>query len=98
MKGVYSLFQLDEKTKRDILRGDLTIRAATAAMERVMCEKRCRHFQDLFEKTILNADDELSAYYQRKIYDEKRRIQELDRIRQVSFTDLVQSPWVGDVD
>ncbi len=95
---IYPLFQLEEKTKRDILRAELTIRAATAAMERVMCEKRCRHFQDLWEKTSPGPESELSHYYQQKIYDEKRRIQELDRLRQVTFTDLVQSPWLGHVD
>lgn len=89
---IYPLFQLDEKTKRDILRADLTIRASTACMERVMCEKRCRHFQDLWEKA---EDLEDLKRYQQSIYDEKRRIAELDRLRQVTFEDLTQAPWIG---
>ncbi len=97
MMRLYPLFQLDEKTKRDILRAALTIRASAAAMERVMCEKRCRHFQQLWEQTECSQTVELSGYYQQKIYHEKRRIIELDRERQVTFTDLVQAPWVGDV-
>jgi DNA primase len=94
MTRIYPLFHSNEKTKRDILRADLTIRAATAAMERILCEKRCRHFQELWADNF--ASEELSQFYQQKIYTEKRRIAELDRQRQVSFTDLVQTPWVGD--
>ncbi len=91
----YYLFHLDEKTKRDILRASLTIRAATACMERVMCEKRCRHFLDLWEKSN-DTTSELGQFYQQKIYTEKQRIAELDRQRQVSFEDLVQTPWAGE--
>ncbi|MGQ9873232.1 DNA primase [Leptodesmis sp.] len=96
MARLYPLFQLDEKTKRDILRAPLTIRASTAAMERIMCEKRCRHFEQLWEQTDASTAQELD-YYQQKIYAEKRRIAELDRERQVTFLDLVQAPWVGDI-
>jgi DNA primase len=96
MARLYPLFQLDEKTKRDILRAPLTIRASTAAMERIMCEKRCRHFEQLWEQTDSSTAQELD-YYQQKIYAEKRRIAELDRERQVTFVDLVQIPWVGDM-
>ncbi|MBD2021322.1 DNA primase, partial [Leptolyngbya sp. FACHB-36] len=77
MTQLYPLFQLDEKTKRDILRAPLAIRAATASMERVMCDKRCRHFQELWADS--SAIAELSEYYQEKIYHEKRRMAELDR-------------------
>jgi DNA primase len=92
---IYHLFHSDEKTKCDILRADLTIRAATAAMERILCEKRCRHFQELWADNF--ASEELSQLYQQKIYTEKRRIAELDRQRQVTFIDLVQTPWIGDL-
>jgi DNA primase len=94
---IVSLFQQDEKTKRDILRPTLTIRAATSAMERVMCEKRCRHFLDLWEKMDIATDREASLHFQHRIYTEKLRIAELDRLRQVTFIDLVQSPWIGEV-
>jgi DNA primase len=99
MAQVYPLFNLDEKTRRDILRASLTIRAATACMERVMCEKRCRHFQDLWEKTDCSAAKELGQFYQQKIYTEKQRIAELDHQRQVTFADLVQTPapWFGEI-
>jgi DNA primase len=96
MMQLYSLFQLDEKTKRDILRADLTIRAATAAMERIMCEKRCRHFQQLLVEIDDSSPPELSQHYWQKIHTEKRRIADLDRERQVNFEDLVQTSWIGE--
>lgn len=96
MSQVYSLFELDEKTNRDILRAPLVIRSAIAGIERVMCEKRYRHFLDLWEKTDLSTTPDLAQFYQQKAYVEKQRITELDRLRQVSFIDLVQSPIAAD--
>lgn len=96
LSRVYHLFHQTEKTERDILRADLTIRAATACMERVLCEKRCRHFLDLWERMDQPNHSELGLLYQQKIYAEKVRIAELDRLRQVSFSDLVETSWIGD--
>ncbi|BAU11928.1 hypothetical protein LEP3755_24520 [Leptolyngbya sp. NIES-3755] len=96
MSQVFSLFELDEKTNRDILRAPLVIRSATAGIERVMCEKRYRHFLDLWEKTDLSTTPDLGQFYQQKAYVEKQRIAELDRLRQVSFVDLVQAPIAVD--
>jgi DNA primase len=97
LSRIYWLFELDEKTSREIQRAALTIRTALAAMERVMCEKRRRHFLDLWKKTDFAASPELGQYYQQKIYAEDQRIQELDRQRQVQFADLAQVPWTGEV-
>ncbi|HEY9630179.1 MAG TPA: DNA primase [Coleofasciculaceae cyanobacterium] len=97
LPALYPLFQLDEKTKRDLLRSPLVIRAATACMERVMCEKRCRHFLNLWEKMDSTASPDLAQYYQQQIYAEKQRIADLDRQqRQTTFADLAQIPWVGE--
>lgn len=96
MAQVYALFELDEKTQRDILRAELVIRSAAAAMERVMCEKRRRHFLDLWKNTDCAAMPELGHYYQQKIHAEDQRIRALDRQRQVNFSDLVQVPLAGE--
>ncbi|NET32332.1 MAG: DNA primase [Cyanothece sp. SIO1E1] len=96
MARIYHLFQLNDKTQRDILRAPLVIRAATACIERVICEKRCRHFLNLWEKTDCATTAELGQYYQQQIYAEKQRIRELDQQRQVTFNDLAQVPWVGE--
>ncbi|HEY9624169.1 MAG TPA: DNA primase [Crinalium sp.] len=94
---IQPLFQLDEKTQRDILRAPLVIRAATACMERVMCEKRQRYFNDMWQKTDCIQSPELGQYYQQQMYAEKQRIEELDREqRQVTLTDLTQVPWIGE--
>lgn len=96
MTQVYRLFELDEKTTTDIQRAELVIRTAAAAMERVMCEKRRRHFLDLWKNTDFVTSPDLGQYYQQKVYAEDQRIRELDRQRQVNFSDLVLSPWVGE--
>lgn len=95
-EALYYLFQLDEKTQRDLRRAALVIRTSTACMERVMCEKRRRHFLDLWQKTDIAASPELSQYYQQQVYLENQRIDALDQEqRMISFADLAQSPWVG---
>lgn len=94
MSQIYALFHLDEKTRNDIQRAPLVIRVTTACMERVMCEKRRRHFLDLWQKTDCTVT-ELSQYYQERVYSEDTRIRELDRQRQIDFADLVQVPWEG---
>jgi DNA primase len=92
-----SLFQLDEKTQRDLLRAPLVVRTAIASVERVMCEKRRRHFLDLWKQTDYAAAPDLAQYYQQQIYAETQRIEELDRDqRQVTFDDLAQIPWIGE--
>jgi DNA primase len=92
MSQVYALFELDEKTNRDVLRAPLVIRAAVAGMERVMCDKRRRHFMDLWQSTDCVAAPDLGQYYLQKMDAEVKRIRELDRQRQVNFADLARSP------
>jgi DNA primase len=94
---VLPLFQLDEKTQRDVLRSPLVIRSAIACLERVMCEKRRRHFLDLWQKTDCVAESALGQYYQQQVYLEDQRIRDLDQQqRQITFVDLAQVPWVGE--
>lgn len=97
LAAVQPLFQLDEKSQRDLLRAPLVVRTAIASMERVMCEKRRRHFLDLWKQTDDNLTSDLAQYYQQQIYAETQRIEELDRQqRQVTFEDLAQIPWIGE--
>lgn len=95
LEQVAYLFQLNEKTRRDILRAPLVIQAATDCLERVMCEKRYQHFRDLWVQTDVSMSPELCELYQQQLYAEKRRMHELDVKRSVSFEDLTQLPWVG---
>ncbi len=97
MSQVYSLLELDEKTKLDILRADLVIRSAAAALEEVMCEKRRRHFSDLWKTTDFVTNPELAHHYQQKMQSEVKRIQELRHQREVNFVDLAKVPIVGEL-
>ncbi|WP_017721245.1 DNA primase [Kamptonema formosum] len=81
MAFVSHLFYLEEKTKLDILRQPLVIRDAAAALERVMCEKRYRYFNDQWRQTDPKANPELAQFSQEQLYAEKARIWELDRQR-----------------
>jgi DNA primase len=91
-----ALMTLNEKTKRDILRAPLVIRAAAACMEKNLCEKRYRHFLNLWSQADFKTSSEQMAYFQSQIYAEKRRIEELEKDRQATFEDLVHIPWVGE--
>ncbi|XHX77036.1 MAG: DNA primase [Stenomitos frigidus ULC029] len=95
MSKIYALFQLDETGDINVLRSALVIRAAVASMEKVMCEKRRRHFISLWEKTDCATAPELGHFYQKKICAEDQRIQDLDRERQTTFEDLVQAPVIS---
>jgi DNA primase len=50
LKLVYPLLNLDETAEIQLLRPTLVIRAATASLERMTVEKRCRYFLDALEK------------------------------------------------
>lgn len=89
------LFYLDEKTRRDVLRAPLVIRAAAACIEQALCEKRYRHFLQLWSDGDGIHPPEQQAYYQNQVYAEKRRMAELEKERQTTFEDLVRMPWVG---
>jgi DNA primase len=93
---IYTLFQQDEKAQRDGARAELVIRATTAVLEQVQCEKRCRHFQSLLETTDWAMAPELVPQLQQKLYREKARILELERQRQTTFLDLVQTPCLSE--
>ena len=88
MALVSPLFHLDEKTQKDLLRGSQVIQAATASMEIVLCEKRYRHFFELWEKTDPEAEPERGKSYYDAFMNQKQRLQELERQRQFSITQL----------
>jgi len=63
MALVSNLFHVDEKTQQDLLRASQVIQAATACMERVLCE-RYRHFLELWQQTDPTTEPELAEFYQ----------------------------------
>lgn len=91
---VHHLLYLEEKTKLDVLREPLVIRAAIAALEKNMCEKRYRLLLNLWSDSDFSASVEQHTQYQKKIMAEKHRIAELEKERSVDFADLASVPWV----
>ncbi|MDB9529007.1 DNA primase [Oscillatoria sp. CS-180] len=89
------LFYLDEKGYRDVLRSSLVIRAAIACLEQTRCERRYRHFLQLWSDGDCTTSSEQQVYYQSQVYAEKRRIAELEKERQTTFEDLARLPWLG---
>ncbi|MEM9136579.1 MAG: DNA primase [Cyanobacteria bacterium P01_F01_bin.42] len=52
---IYPLLYLDERTELEIIRPQLSIQAAGASLERINCEKRCRHLLDMWESAVKTA-------------------------------------------
>lgn len=89
---IYALFQLSETRKVDTKRATLVIRTAIASLEKVMCEKRRRHFLDFLKGLDWSAAPDLGLTYQKKILAEDQRIRELEQERNIILADLVQVP------
>ncbi|MBD0303600.1 MAG: toprim domain-containing protein, partial [Tolypothrix sp. T3-bin4] len=89
MKLVSHIFNVSEKEQKEILRAPQVIQVTTACMERVLREKRCRHYLELWKQTDPEAEPERYKSYCDNFYKENQRIQELDRQRLYSITDLL---------
>jgi DNA primase len=89
MKLVSHLFHVSEKEQKEILRTPQVIQVTTACMERVLREKRCRHYLELWKQTDPEAEPERYQSYCDAFYAENQQIQELDRQRLYSITDLL---------
>ena len=83
------LFHLDEKMKEDLARTPLLIRAATACMERVACEKHRRYCLEQWQKIDPAANSDRGQYYSQEFYEIDRRIRELDQLRQFNISDII---------
>lgn len=92
---VHHLLYLEEKTKLDVQRAPLVIRAAIACLEKNMCEKRYRLLLNLWADSDCEASPEKHAQYQKQIISEKKRIAQLEKERSVDFADLASVPWVN---
>jgi DNA primase len=83
MNLVSHLFNLNEKIQKEMLsHHDKLVQAAIACMEKVLIEKRYRHFLELWQQS--DAEEDYQAFY-----IEKMRLQELNKQRLFSITDLI---------
>jgi len=90
MAQVSYLFHLDEKSQQEqMLRVPQVIQAATARMEQAVCEKRYRHFLELWQKTDSSTEPEHSEYYYQEYNLAKLRSMKLQRQYQFSVSDLI---------
>ncbi|HIK03424.1 MAG TPA: DNA primase [Trichormus sp. M33_DOE_039] len=83
------LFYLNETSKKEIMRTPQVVQAAIACIERVLREKRYRHFLELWQETDPDTEPEKWQSYYQAFYTEKLKLQELDRERQFSITELL---------
>ena len=90
LTAIAHLLYLDEKTAQDIQRGEIALRCAIATIERTLRQVRYRSLLHNFEAIDLETHLDLACRYQRAIYAEKARIDELDRQRNTDVNDLVR--------
>ncbi len=90
INAIAHLLYLDEKTAQDIQRGEIALRSAIATIERTLRQTRYRLLLQRFEAINLAANLDLARQYQQAIYDEKARIDALDRQRYTDVNDLVR--------
>jgi DNA primase len=88
---VAHLFHLDEKRQEDLVRTPLLIRAATACLERVACEKHRRYCLEQWQKLDLSTDLQRKQYYWQEFCEADRRMKELDRQRQFNLSDILEN-------
>ena len=81
MEMISHLFHLNETAQKQIIRTPQVILRATLSMERVLREKRYRHFRELWERTNSETEAKQSQSYYQAFMDEKQRLSELDKQR-----------------
>ncbi|MGB3533439.1 MAG: DNA primase [Microcoleaceae cyanobacterium] len=86
------LFYLDEMAQCKVLRAPLEIRAAIASMEFVICQKRRSYALQLWQETNWNQQPDLAQNYQKQFYQEQEWINELERLRNTNYKELMLIP------
>ncbi len=91
MAQVSHLFHLDEKRQEDIVRTPLLIRAATACLEKVTCEKHRHYCLEQWQKFDSLGNLERAKYYMQEFYEVDKRIKELERQRLFNISDIINN-------
>ncbi|MCM1982534.1 DNA primase [Lyngbya confervoides] len=83
VQQIQHLLYLDERAQLDILRPKLAIQAASASLERIICEKRCRHLLNMWDAAVRTAKQSwpetplFTAYLQNILTEETEHISAL---------------------
>ena len=88
MAQVAHLFYLNEKLSQDIPRASLLIRAAAACLEEVACDKHRHYFLQQLQKLNPSTDYQRRQYYWQELKAVNRRLQELEKIRQIKVSEI----------
>lgn len=91
MAQVTHLFHLDEKRQEDIVRTPLLIRAATACLKKVTCEKHRSYCLEQWQKLQFSGESEQAKYYEQEFYEMDKQIRELNRQRQFNISDILNN-------
>ena len=81
MEMISHLFYLNETAQKQIIRTPQVILRATLSMERVLREKRYRHFRELWERTDPEKEPQQWQSYYQAFMAEKKQLSELDKQR-----------------
>lgn len=96
LQQTYHLLELNELTQLDLSRIPLIVRAATVSLERLMCEKRCRHLLQMWQEASqaamsdpvqteqLEALNSKLSQLQKLYYSDSHPLQELDPVLETS--------------
>jgi len=82
------LLWLDDNSRIGLLRPQMVVRTAIAKIQFVMCEKREKHWLELFKSKDVIADPAFGHHCQAKIQEEKLRKTEIHKLIGVNYLDL----------
>ena len=82
------LLWLDDNSRVGLLRPQMVVRTAIAKIQFVMCEKREKHWLDLFKSKDVIADPAFGHHCQAKIQEEKQRKSAILKLIGVNYLDL----------
>jgi DNA primase len=91
MARITHLFHLDEKRQEDIVRTPLLIRAATACLKKVTCEKHRSYCLEQWQKHQFLGEFEQAKYYEQEFYEMDKQIKELNQQRQFNISDILDN-------
>ncbi|MGL5058881.1 MAG: DNA primase [Microcoleus sp.] len=88
------IFHLSEKAEKELVRASLVIRSAVACIEQILSIKRRRLALNMWQKIDAANSPEVAREYHQQFLAEQEWIEELDRLRQVNFSDLISVPQI----
>ncbi|WP_377473382.1 MAG: DNA primase [Microcoleus anatoxicus] len=95
LNQISHLFHLNELSEKNVYRAPLVIRSALACIEQIISMKRRRIALNMWENTNVASHCEEAVEYHQQVLAEQEWIEELERLRQVNFYDLISVPWSG---